>query len=654
MNFQCCLKIIIFLIFLLPVIYFKPIHPKYVIDNIKTTFFCFLLFVLLFLNGNAQQINLPSLGLSETGITIQGEEIPDSLKSINVIFQSGEIKYTFLLNNISKKFSQKIVVKNSGNYDVTIGELPDLKTSIRIIPGWLSILPPIIAILLALIFRQVILSLMIGIYAGAVFIYDYNFLTGFFRLIDHYVIEAIIDKSHAEIIVFTLLFGGVIGLISKSGGTKGIANSLSKFARDRSSGMLAAWFSGIIIFFDDYANTLVVGNLMRPLTDKLKISREKLSFIVDATAAPVASVVIVSSWIGYEVGLIQDGLNAIGSTANAYSTFIDTIPFRFYPIAMIIFVFLIAFSKRDFGKMRIAEKRAVSTGKLYDDKSVPLLDKSIDQDNEEAKKQRWYNGIIPILIIIFGTIAGLLYTGIDSLHSQGVYDFGIRDIISNSDSYLSLLWSSFAAAVVAAILILSQKLLTINKTVEAWLSGIKSMTLAIVILTLAWGIGAVTNEIRTADYIINLISDSINPRFLPVIIFIVCGLTSFATGTSWGTMAIMMPIVIPLTAHVTNLFGFNAVDTQLMLNGTISSVLAGCVWGDHCSPISDTTILSSMASGCDHIDHVRTQLPYAITVGIICMLLGDILSAFGISPFISILLITISMIAVLYLFGKKN
>ncbi len=624
------------------------------IVNIKATFFCLLLFTLISQNGNAQQINIPSLGLSETGITIQGEGIPDSLKSLNVIFQSGEIQDTFLLNNISKKFSQKIFVKNSGNYEVTISELQDIKTSIRIIPGWLSILPPIIAILLALIFRQVILSLMIGIYAGAVFIYDYNFLTGFFRLIDHYVIEAIIDKSHAEIIVFTLLFGGVIGLISKSGGTKGIANSLSKFAKDRSSGMLAAWFSGIIIFFDDYANTLVVGNLMRPLTDKLKISREKLSFIVDATAAPVASVVIVSSWIGYEVGLIQDGLNAIGSTANAYSTFIDTIPFRFYPIAMIIFVFLIAFSKRDFGKMRIAENRAVSTGKLYDDKSVPLLDRSIDQENEEVKKQRWYNGIIPILVIIFGTIAGLLYTGIESLHSQGIYDFGIRDIISNSDSYLSLLWSSFAAAVVAAILILSQKLLTINETVEAWLSGIKSMTLAIVILTLAWGIGAVTNEIRTADYIISLISDSINPRFLPVIVFLVCGLTSFATGTSWGTMAVMMPIVIPLTAHVTNLFGFNAVDTQLMLNGTISSVLAGCVWGDHCSPISDTTILSSMASGCDHIDHVRTQLPYALVVGIICMLLGDILSAFGISPYISILLITASMIFILYLFGKKN
>ncbi len=624
------------------------------VTSIKTYALCLLFLYLFFQNGKAQEIRLPHLALSGTTISISTIDIPNSLDWITIEFNSEAIQDTFVVNNISGKFSKKITLSHTGNFEVTIKELPNLKSEIRIIPGWLSILPPLIAILLALIFRQVILSLMIGIYAGAVFIYDYNFLTGLFRLVDHYVIDAIIDKSHAEIIVFTLLFGGVIGLISKSGGTKGIANSLSKFAKTRASGMFAAWFSGIIIFFDDYANTLVVGNLMRPLTDKLKISREKLSFIVDATAAPVASVVIVSSWIGYEVGLIQDGLNAIGSTANAYSTFIDTIPFRFYPIAMIVFVFLVAITRRDFGKMRFAEQRAVTEGKLFDDKSIPLLDNRIEQENEDVQKQRWFNGIIPILVIIFGTIAGLLYTGISSLHAQGIYNFGLRDIISNSDSYLALLWSSFAAAIVAAILILSQKLLTINQTVEAWLSGIGSMTLAIIILTLAWGIGSVTTEIRTADYIINLMSDSINPRFLPVIIFLVCGLTSFATGTSWGTMAVMMPIVIPLTAHVTNLFGFNAVDTQLMLNGTISSVLAGCVWGDHCSPISDTTILSSMASGCDHIDHVRTQLPYAIFVGITCMLLGDIVSAFGVSPFISIFLITMTMILVLYLFGKKN
>jgi Na+/H+ antiporter NhaC len=179
------------------------------------------------------------------------------------------------------------------------------------------------------------------------------------------------------------------------------------------------------------------------------------------------------------------------------------------------------------------------------------------------------------------------------------------------------------------------------------------MLLAVIILTLAWGIGAVTNEIKTADYIISLISESINPRFLPVIVFLVCGLTSFATGTSWGTMAIMFPIVIPLSAAVTGIYDYSTSDTSLILVGVISSVLAGCVWGDHCSPISDTTILSSMASGCDHIDHVRTQLPYAMVVGVVTMLFGDILTAYGLSPYISLLIIAAVLIGIVYLFGKR-
>ncbi len=526
--------------------------------------------------------------------------------------------------------------------------------TVRVIPGLLSIIPPLLAIILALIFRQVILSLIFGIYVGAVFIYDYNPLTGLLRLADKYVINAISDVSHIQIIVFTLLFGGVIGLISRSGGTRGIANVLTKFARSRKSGMIATWLSGIIIFFDDYANTLVVGNLMRPVTDKLKISREKLSFIVDATAAPVASVFIVSSWIGYEVGLIQDGLDMIGSQANAYTTFLATIPYRFYPIAMLFFVFLISLTGRDFGAMRKAERRAVEKGEVSNadvDNSKDMTHSTEILGNEE--KAKWYNGVIPILVIIVGTIIGLIYTGINSLQEQGIIDYNIQDIIANSDSYLALLWGSLSACVVAAIMIISQRIMNLKETVDAWFLGIRSMLLAIIILTLAWAIGSITNEIKTADYIISLISDVVNPRFLPVIVFIVCGATSFATGTSWGTMAIMFPIVIPLAATVTGMQNYNPQESTLILQGVISSVLAGCVWGDHCSPISDTTILSSMASGCNHIDHVRTQLPYAIVVGVVCMIFGDILTAYGLSPYISLLIITTLLVGIVYLFGKK-
>jgi Na+/H+ antiporter NhaC len=621
---------------------------------LKIILFSISILILISFPAYAQTFDVPEIALSGIEFSISGSDLPDSSESVTAIIKGEDYSDQIIIKVVNGKFDSSFAVKESGNFLVHFKEYESPDLMLRILPGILSIIPPLLAITLALFFRQVILSLVIGIYSGALFIYNYNPLTGFLRLIDTYIIKAIADESHIQIIVFTLLFGGVIGLISKSGGTRGIANAITGFAKARKSGMIATWLSGLIIFFDDYANTLVVGNLMRPVTDKLKISREKLSFIVDATAAPVASVFIVSSWIGYEVGLIQDGLDMIGSTTNAYSTFLATIPYRFYPIAMLFFVFVIAISKRDFGSMYKAERRAVEEGRIANDD----LDQSKDLTNSneilsDDIKARWYNGIIPILVIIIGTIIGLIYTGIESLQSQGVFDYGLRDIIANSDSYSSLLWASFSACVVAAFMILSQKILKLGETIDAWFMGIRSMLLAVIILTLAWGIGAITNEIRTADYIISLISDSIDARFLPVIVFIVCGLTSFATGTSWGTMAIMMPIVIPLSASVTGMNDYSPEESSLILIGVISSVLAGCVWGDHCSPISDTTILSSMASGCNHIDHVRSQLPYAITVGVVCMLFGDILTAYDLSPYISLLIIAALLVGIVYLFGKK-
>ncbi len=550
-------------------------------------------------------------------------------------------------------FDTLLTLNSTGSFRIVNEAYNEEIGNTRALPGLLSILPPALAILLALIFRQVLFSLLLGIFTGAFFIYGYDPLTAFLRTADVYIINALIDKSHMQVIVFTLLFGGVIGLISKSGGTRGIANSIIKFAKNRRSGMISTWLSGIIIFFDDYANTLVVGNLMKPVTDKLKISRAKLAFIVDATAAPIASIFIISSWIGYEVGLIQDGLHMIGSTENAYSVFIDTIPYRFYPIALIFFVFFLSYTQRDFGPMLKAEKKALEgndTSKLGIT-SIDLTSSSELFGNED--KAKWYNGLIPILVLIFGSIAGLIYTGLDTLSSNGVNDYSVKDVIAASDSYLALLWSSFAACVVAAVMILFQKIMNLKDTLDAWFLGLRSMFLAVVILTLAWAIGSVTQDIRTADYIISLISDSISPYYLPVIIFIVCGLTSFSTGTSWGTMAIIFPIAIPLAASVSKLSGLSPADSTLILHGVISSVLTGCVWGDHCSPISDTTVLSSMASGCDHVEHVRTQLPYAIIVAIVTMLIGDIPTAFGLSPYISIVIICLLLAGVVLLFGKK-
>lgn len=603
----------------------------------------------------SQNIQVPQIVLTNIEFEIKISDYPDTNSSIpiKIISSEGKLFSEHHLNRQEKQFSGKIKLPDSGKYLVELnGKRNDL--TINVIPGFLSIIPPLIAIFVALIFRQVLFSLLLGIFAGTFFLYDYNPLIAFMRLVDVYVINSLIDKSHIQIIVFTLMFGGVIGLMSKSGGTTGIANLLIPLAKNRKSGLLATWLSGIIIFFDDYANTLVVGNLMRPLTDKLKISREKLAFIVDATSAPVASIFLISSWIGYEVGLIQDGFKVIGANVNAYNVFLDTIIFRFYPIAMLIFIPITILMKRDFGPMLKAERYALANGidaKHSGSKSNDILKSTELFGNED--KAKWYNGVIPILIIVFGTVAGLIFTGIKSLESMGIKDYTLRDIISNSDSYSALLWSSAAACVVAGVMIGFQKIMNLGEIMDAWFLGIRSMFLAVVMLTLAWAIGSITQDMKTADYIISVISDSIAPHWLPVIVFIVCAATSFSTGTSWGTMAIMMPLVIPLAFHISSLNNLSEADSYLIMVGAISSVLAGCVFGDHCSPISDTTILSSMASGCDHVAHVNTQLPYAIFVAIFCMLLGDIPTAFGFPPILSIVLIVLCLIIGLRFLGGK-
>lgn len=352
-----------------------------------------------------------------------------------------------------------------------------------------------------------------------------------------------------------------------------------------------------------------------------------------------------------QIGASIPNDDAIGFEQNPYEVFIQTLPYRFYPIAAIFFVFITSYLKRDFGPMYNVEIAARKFEPNEIQKSE--LEKNVSKSKMRLNKTRWYNGAIPILLILFGTILGLFFTGIESLESKGISNYGLEEIIRESDSYRSLLWASLISGIVAIILTVSQKIRKLEDTIKAWHSGVQSMMIAAIILVMAWGISSITNELKTADYVISILSDSINPRFLPSIVFIICGLISFATGTSWGTMAIVMPIVIPMASTISNLEGLMLADTNLIVIGVISSVLAGSVWGDHCSPIADTTILSSMASKCDHISHVKTQLPYAVLVGAVALILGDLPTAFGFNPYISIVLILSVLTGVLLLVGKK-
>lgn len=612
-----------------------------------------LVILLSFQSASAQPIELPHTALSGISFNVEAQNIPDSIKTIGLNILGADKSYDYKFEVIDSEVNEEIRIENSGKYEVRNSLEPNKTEYIRVIPGWLSIIPPLLAILLALLIRQVIVSLLAGIYVGAIFLYDFNPFTALLRLSDTIILKVLIDADHMYVIVFTLLIGGVVGIISKNGGTAGLANQITKLAKTAKSGMIASWLMGVVIFFDDYANSLIIGNMMRPITDKLRISREKLSYIVDSTAAPVASIVIISTWIGYELGLINEGLKAIGSAENAYDVFIKTIPYRFYPIAAIFFVFLTSYLQRDFGPMFKAEKRTRTTGKLIGDGVEVKNFLSSDDRFPDKKDGKWINSVIPILVILIGTIVGLFYTGMLSLEASGITDYSLQSIISHSDSFKSLLWASFGAGAIAVVMTIWQKILSLHDSMEAWQKGIQSMLFAVIILVFAWGISQVTVELKTADYIISVLSDSINPRLLPVLVFIICGGISFATGTSWGTMAIVMPIVIPLASEVSNIAGFSSADTTIIIHGVISSVLAGSVWGDHCSPIADTTILSSMASQCNHIDHVRTQLPYALMVGTVTMILGDLLTAYGLNPFLAILLIFIALYFILMLAGKR-
>jgi Na+/H+ antiporter NhaC len=525
----------------------------------------------------------------------------------------------------------------------------------RVLPGWLSILPPLMAIALALLFREVVISLLAGIWLGALYTTGWNPLAALGRSLDRYVVGALTDTGHVMILVFTLLLGGMIGIISRNGGTYGLVDAITRRVKGPISGQLAAYVMGLVIFFDDYGNTLIVGPTMRPITDRLGISREKLSYIVDSTAAPVASIALVSSWIGFEVGLIGDSISALGLDYSAYLLFVQTIPYRFYPILALVFVLWVILTDRDFGPMLKAELRARNEGKPIRDGARPASDFDADVLNPvEGKPRRSINAIVPVLVLTLGVLIGLWWTGRQALVAAGDPDLGLQNVIANADSNVTLLWAAFASCATAVTMTLAQRLLSLGETMAAWTAGVKAMLFACIILTLAWALGDVTMDVHTAGYMVGLLSGNLDPHMLPVLVFLICAFISFATGTSWGTMAIMMPIVIPLSVALPAEAGLDPGGTYTILLGGISSVLAGSVWGDHCSPISDTTILSSMASSSDHIDHVRTQMPYALLVGVVAMLVGDIPTAYGLSPWLSLVVGSGILLGLLYLIGKRE
>lgn len=553
------------------------------------------------------------------------------------VFLNGEQIGTHNLEAGANALSFEGLDLASGHHEVVVtsGSLA-AEASLRLIPGWLSILPPLIAIGLALATRDVLISLFLGIFGGAFILFDWNPFVAFGRSIDSFIAPALTDEGQASILVFTIMLGGMVGLVTKNGGTHGIVERLKPYATSPRRGQLATWALGVSVFFDDYANTLIVGPTMRPITDKLKISREKLAYIVDSTAAPVTCLFPISTWVGFEIGLISAAFQQLELPYDAYTFFVQTIPYRFYPIFALVMVGMLAITRFDFGPMLKAERRARDLGLVLAEDAAPIADYgSKDVEPPADIPKRAFNAVLPILTVIGVTILGLYLTGSAGL---GDGEASVRTILENADSYKALLWASLSGMLLALILPLAQRLLSIREAMGAMMGGFKAMFMALVVLVLAWSLAAICSKLHTADYLVGIASNSVTPQWLPALTFILSAATAFATGSSWGTMGILEPLVIPICHSLAQNAG-HAVGSEtytLYMLASIASVLAGSIWGDHCSPISDTTILSSMATGCDHIAHVRTQLPYALVIGLIAIFVGSIPAAFGLPVWIAV------------------
>lgn len=514
-------------------------------------------------------------------------------------------------------------------------------------PSFLSIIPPLLAIILAFIIKDVFISLFIGVFVGTIFLKHFNIFEAFYSVFNDRFVNVLIDDSHIKILMFTLGMAGFIGILRQSGALVDLIDRVKNKISTPKHGMFATWLSGLLIFFDDYANAFLVGNTLRPLTDKLKISREKLSYIVDSTSAPVASLAL-STWIGTEISILQDSYSLIDPSISGMSLFISSIPFRFYSIFTIFFVLFICVLDRDYGAMAKAEHRARTTGALNGPKAVPMQDDKIDRFTKKIKNGKWFQAAFPLLAMILFISIFMYYSGANTIG----FDKPLKDILGAASTTSSLMFGPVVGIII--FYILGFKLMSIHETVESFISGTKLVLIAVFILTLAWSMGAICKDIGTANYIITILGDKIPPYFIPSIAFILSAIIAFATGSSWGTMAIIIPILIPLTNHILISNGIETETFNNIMFGTIGSCLAGSCWGDHSSPISDTTLFSAMSSSADLMDHVKTQMPYALTVAGLSIFIGYIPIAFGINVYILIPIGILACFLIIRFYGRKN
>ena len=489
-----------------------------------------------------------------------------------------------------------------------------------------SMLPPVIAIVLALITKEVYSSLFVGILTGALLNTNFNIVNTITTVVNDGFTASLADAGSVGILIFLVVLGALVAMMNKSGGSAAFGRWASKNIKSRVGAQLATILLGCLIFVDDYFNCLTVGSVMRPVCDAHKVSRSKLAYLIDATAAPICIIAPFSSWAAAVSGFAE------GSSMNGLELFVSAIPFNFYAILTVVMMIVMAIMKFEYGPMKLHEKNATEKGDIF----TTLEEKAAEAEHIEANpKGKVIDLIFPVVVLILSCIVCMIYTG-------GFFE-GVNfvDAFSGCDPYAGLAMGSVLALAITVLYFMFARfgLIKITKLMESIPEGFKAMVPAILILTFAWTLNSMTSSLGAAPFIANIVQGSAGSfmSFLPAIIFLIAVGLSFSTGTSWGTFGILIPIV--LTA-------FQGFDNSLTIVA-VSACMAGAVCGDHCSPISDTTIMASAGAQCNHMNHVSTQLPYALTSAAVSFV-AYIIAGFVPNAFIALPIAIVLMVATLF------
>ncbi len=482
--------------------------------------------------------------------------------------------------------------------------------------GFWSVLPPIVAILLAIRTRQVFISLLFGIWFGWIILSDGDLLSGTLNTIQG-LVDVFKDAGNTRTIMFSSLVGALIAFVQRSGGVEGFIHTVNRYLgrmeekshrSPRVTVQMLAWLTGVLIFVESSINVLTVGSIFRPIFDKLKIPREKLAYIADSISAPTCILIPLNAWGAYIMGLlIAQGIS------NPLSVMIRAYPLNFYPMFAMIIVLFVILTQKDIGPMRKAEQRARTEGKVIRDGATPMISSDvISLNTKEGTKPRGFNMIIPIAVMVGMMPVGLIYTGwgVTADFNEHPWFQQIFIAIGEGSGSTAVLWAVLSAILVSALLYRIQKIFHLQEIIDLIFKGIGGLIPLALLMMLAFAIGKVCRDLGTGIYAAEISKSWLSPSLVPLIVFLVASFIAFSTGTSWGTFAIMIPIGLQMAQMM---------DASMYL--TIAAALGGGVFGDHSSPISDTTIISSMASASDHIDHVKTQLPYALIAGLFAAVL---------------------------------